>query len=158
MVEARSQKQQLSLAEAAEHLLEECRMVLPGMQALFGFQLVTVFNSGFAQKLSGFEQRLHLFAIALVAIAIAVIMAPAAYHRQIDPREVTARFIVISTRLLLASMPLLALGISLDFYLIAKVIVDGAGALLLAAALLLIFIALWFVLPQIGKGGRSGPR
>lgn len=158
MVETRSQKQQLSLAEAAEHLLEECRMVLPGMQALFGFQLVTVFNSGFAQKLSGFEQRLHLFAIALVAIAIAVIMAPAAYHRQIDPREVTARFIVISTRLLLASMPLLALGISLDFYLIAKVIVDGAGALLLAAALLLIFIALWFVLPQIGKGGRSGPR
>jgi len=29
------------------HLLEECRMVLPGIQALFGFQLIAVFNQPF---------------------------------------------------------------------------------------------------------------
>lgn len=28
----------LPLSEAVTHLLEECRMVLPGIQALFGFQ------------------------------------------------------------------------------------------------------------------------
>src|SRR5438445_33623 len=42
----------LSLDAAASHLLEECRMVLPGIQALFGFQLIAVFNQGFGEKLS----------------------------------------------------------------------------------------------------------
>lgn len=149
MVSKTSQKQELSLAEAAEHLLEECRMVLPGMQALFGFQLIAVFNAGFSEKLTSFDQRLHLFAIAMVAIAAAVIMTPAAYHRQSNPREVTARFILLATRLLLASMPLLAIGIAIDFYLIAKVIIDGVFARILALVLLAVFFALWFVLPRL---------
>jgi hypothetical protein len=38
------------------HLLEECRMVLPGIQALFGFQLVAVFNTPFKQLLDDREQ------------------------------------------------------------------------------------------------------
>src|SRR5213075_213430 len=95
-------KEEISLDAAAAHLLEECRMVLPGIQALFGFQLVAVFNSGFAQKLSPAEQRLYLVAILLLAVAIACIMAPAAYHRQTGPLQVSRTFIEIATRLLLA--------------------------------------------------------
>ena len=34
----------LSLDKAVEYLLEECRIVLPGIQVLFGFQLATVFT------------------------------------------------------------------------------------------------------------------
>jgi len=40
-------KEKLPLSQAVSHLLEECRMVLPGLQALFGFQLVAVFNTAF---------------------------------------------------------------------------------------------------------------
>lgn len=29
-----------SLSDSVSHMLEECRMVLPGIQALFGFQLI----------------------------------------------------------------------------------------------------------------------
>jgi len=148
-------KQNLSLAEAAEHLLEECRMVLPGMQALFGFQLIAVFNNGFSEKLSSFEQHLHLLAIGMVATAAAVIMTPAAYHRQINPREVTERFLIVSTRLLLGSMPLLAIGICIDFYLICNIIVKGASAAMFAAGLLLLYVLLWFVLPHCGRRARS---
>ena len=36
--------ERVSLSQAAEYLLEECRMVLPGIQALFGFQLGTFFS------------------------------------------------------------------------------------------------------------------
>lgn len=39
-----SGQEELPLSQAAQHLLEECRMVLPGIQALFGFQLIAVFN------------------------------------------------------------------------------------------------------------------
>ena len=53
-------EQPLSLTESATHLLNEGRMVLPGIQALFGFQLIAVFNQGFAQKLSAAEQAFRL--------------------------------------------------------------------------------------------------
>src|SRR6476659_6161021 len=108
------QKEQLSLDSAARHILEECRMVLPGIQTLFGFQLIAVFNSGFGQKLTEGEQRLHLLSIALIVVAIALIMSPAAFHRQAGADEVTETLVRIATRLLLWSMLPLALGISID--------------------------------------------
>jgi hypothetical protein len=141
------EREELSLSDAAEHLLEECRMVLPGIQALFGFQLVAVFSNGFDQ-LDGSERRLHLLAIALTAVAVAIIMTPAAYHRQRHPLQVSRTFLVVSTRLLLLSMPPLALAICLDFYLIASIIVGGSLAPVLATALVAVFIVLWLVLPR----------
>jgi hypothetical protein len=100
--------EQHPLSKAAQYLLDECRTVLPGIQALFGFQLIAVFNSAFEVKLNPLEQRLHLLAIALVAIAFAIIMTPAALHRQKGPHEVTDTFVRASSRLLLGSMAPLA--------------------------------------------------
>jgi hypothetical protein len=151
----RPQRETLSLSQAAEYLLEECRMVLPGIQALFGFQLMVVFQQAFAEKLAPAEQRLHLAAIALVAAAVALVMTPAAYHRAAGAREVTESFIRISTRLLIASMVPLALGLSLEFYLIARVLLGGAAAPL-AIALLVFVAGLWFVLPRWLKPRRLG--
>jgi len=143
--------QRLSLDKAVEYLLEECRIVLPGIQVLFGFQLATVFTTRFAQDLSAGEQRLHLLAIALVAIAIALIMTPAAYHRQAEPQHASERFIRVSTRLLLASMPPLAVAICLDFYLVARLVLHDALVAWLAAGLFAVFVALWFALPIVGR-------
>jgi len=61
------EKEKLPLSKAVEFVLDECRMVLPGIQALLGFQLIVVFNPGFDQKLTAFDQRLHLLAIGLIA-------------------------------------------------------------------------------------------
>ena len=43
--------EEISLSEAVTHLLEECRTVLPGIQAIFGFQLIVVFNPTFRKNL-----------------------------------------------------------------------------------------------------------
>ena len=142
------EKEAVPLSQAAEYLLEECRMVLPGIQALFGFQLIAVFTPRFGELLSGGEQQLHLLAIALVTVAIALIMSPAAYHRQSNPEEITAAFIRLSTSLLLWSMPPLAAGICLDFYLIARVILGSRLVLFPTVALVAVFLVLWFVLPR----------
>jgi hypothetical protein len=128
--------------------LDECRMVLPGIQALFGFQLIAVFNARFTE-LGHREQLLHLLAIALVALSAAVIMTPAAYHRQTSPERVTETFVQLSTRLLLLSMLPLGIGISLEFYLVAQFIVPATMAVAAAAALFVIFMMLWFGLPRI---------
>ena len=146
--DARADEQQLTLSEATEHLLEESRMVLPGMQALFGFQLIAVFNPTFSEKLEPVHQRLHLASIALVVLAVAIIMTPAAYHRQTSPRAVSAHFIALSTRLLLVSMAPLALAICLDFYVVAWLIAGNTTAAVLAAGLFGAFSCLWLVLPR----------
>jgi len=146
-------KEQLSLDSAVRHILEECRMVLPGIQALFGFQLIAVFNDGFAQKLSTVQQQIHFVSIVLTVIAIALVMTPAALHRQIDPLTVTRRFIRSSTILLILSMFPLAISICLEIYLIAQIITRLYWlSLLTSAGLFLLFLSLWTVLPHIEKG------
>jgi hypothetical protein len=62
--------EKIPLSKSADYLLGECRMVLPGIQALFGFQLVVIFSDGFSEKLSEGQQLLHLMAIGLVVIAV----------------------------------------------------------------------------------------
>lgn len=124
-------------------------MVLPGMQALFGFQLIAVFNSAFGEKLAKPEQLLHLLALGLVTVAIALVMTPAAIHRRLGPFQVTKKFVFTSTRLLLFSMFPLLLGICIDFYLIARLITKSPSlALLFAILVLIIFVTLWFVYPR----------
>jgi hypothetical protein len=65
------------IEKMARGAIEEARMMLPGIQALFGFQLIAVFNNRF-MEIPTFEQELHLSAALLVAVAIALIMTPAA--------------------------------------------------------------------------------
>jgi hypothetical protein len=147
-------REALSLPQAATHLLNEARMVLPGIQALFGFQLIAVFNQSFAQKLSHGEQILHLAATTLVAVAVALVMTPAAVHRQLEPRSVSERFVLLSSRLLLWSMIPLALGVASDLYLIARVILGATvPAALIALSIFVIYILLWFAWP---RGARAG--
>ena len=142
-------KQELPLPKSMDNLIEECRMLLPGIQALFGFQLIAVFNSTFAEKLSSLEQQLHLLAIGLVGVAIALILTPAAYHRQMEHVSITRRFIDVSTRLMLWSMASLALSIGLDLYLVSRIILqDVLFSLLITLGLLALFIFLWIVLPR----------
>jgi hypothetical protein len=140
----------VSLAESAQQLLDECRMVLPGMQALFGFQLIVVFNNGF-ESLAQHDKVVHLVATGLVAMAVALIMTPAAFHRQTTPRRVSARFIALSSKLLLLSMVPLAIGICLDFYLVARRIAGETVGIALAVPLLALFAALWFGLPRLRR-------
>jgi hypothetical protein len=141
------------LSEVASHLLEECRMVLPGIQALFGFQLIAVFNTRFWDGLTQAHRTLHLAATALVAVSVALVMTPAAYHRQVLQESISRRFITIASRCLLLSMFPLLVGIAFDLYLIADLILDSpAGAFTLALALSIVYMALWFGLPRVVRG------
>ncbi|MDB4949683.1 MAG: hypothetical protein JWM27_2332 [Gemmatimonadetes bacterium] len=148
-VERADREEPVSLPDAVKNLLDECRMVLPGIQALFGFQMVIVFNQGFTDKLTDPQRVVHLAAIGLVVLAIALVMAPAAIHRQLHPMAVSTHLLRLSTRLLLWSMVPLALGICADFFLVARVILGPTVvAPIVACALFAVFLVFWFVLPR----------
>jgi hypothetical protein len=149
----------LDLEDALTHVLDECRMVLPGIQALFGFQMVAVFSTSFRETLTSTDQKIHLLAIILVVVAIALVMAPASLHRQVEPMEASDRFLRISTRLLLAAMVPLAASLCLDVYLVANVICGhrvASGAI--AATLFGVLLGLWFLYPTFYRSSRTSTR
>ncbi len=130
-------------------------MVLPGVQAVLGFQLIAVFNQRF-QELSAGEQLLHLAAFLLMALAMGMVMTPAAYHRQVERGRVSRRFIDLSSTLLtFAMLPLIA-GVCLDTYLIARLILnEQEPAMIVAAATALVLACLWYGLPAVCRRLKS---
>jgi hypothetical protein len=154
MSEARQKKE--SLEEEVDHVVEEARMVLPGIQALLGFQLVAVFNQRFAELLPFGARVLHLASIVLVATAIALIMAPAAYHRQAERGTISRHLANLGSRLITTAMAPLTAAIALEVGLVAYAILATVWvSILLALLLALFFTALWFVYPALKRrGGR----
>ena len=138
-----------TLEEEATHATDEARMVLPGVQAVLGFQLVAVFNQRF-ELFSPAEQVVHLAAFLLVALAMGLMMTPAAYHRQVERGSVSRRFVDLSSTLLTVAMVPLIAGICLDTYLIARLILaERLAAATVAAIVALVLAGLWFVLPAV---------
>jgi uncharacterized protein DUF6328 len=141
---------ELPLDKAASLVLDESRMILPGIQALFGFQLIVVFSTTFTEKLNPFEQRLHLIAILLVVLATMIILTQAMFHRQTGEKEVAEEFIRIASRLLLLSMFPIVSSISIEVYLISRVILNNTfWALFFTILLFTLFLILWIGLPRI---------
>jgi hypothetical protein len=138
-----------TLEEEATHVTDEARMVLPGVQAILGFQLMAVFNQRFEQ-LAGDKQLLHLAAFLLTALAMGLLMAPAAYHRIAERGCVSRRFVAMGSALLCASLVPLLIGVSFDAYIVAGMILPTTGyPLVVGLAVLLLLSVLWFGLPAM---------
>jgi uncharacterized protein DUF6328 len=137
--------------QQAEDLHEESRMILPGVQALFGFQLIAIFNQRFFQ-LDLALQYLHLLALLLVVCAIGLLMTPAALHRIREPTQITATFVTMSSRLVASALIPLAIAIALDVYVVTSMIVSRAwiGAATGLSVLVILF-GLWIGYPLSGR-------
>jgi len=124
-------------------------MVLPGIQALFGFQLIAAFNTRF-HDLAVVDRVIHLSALVLVGLAVALIMTPAAYHRICEPRRTSMFFVQLGSVLVAAAMVPLLLGISLDVYVVTRMALpeeDPWLGVTLGLAAFLVFVALWIAFP-----------
>src|SRR5438067_6761548 len=62
------------------NIIEEARCILPGLQAVFGFQTIAVFNERF-NDLETYAQVCHVFGLVLLVIAMVMLMTPAVYYR-----------------------------------------------------------------------------
>jgi small-conductance mechanosensitive channel len=141
-----------SLETEVEQILEEARMVLPGIQALFGFQLIAVFSERFDQALGEPGKRLHVTAVVLTAVAIGLIMAPAAYHRQAERDRVSRYFANYASFLITLAMAPLSIALAMEVALVAFLATgQPAASTLIGTAVILFMVWLWYVFPAYRK-------
>jgi hypothetical protein len=144
-------KQDTSLDTRVSYILTEARVILPGAQALLGFQFAIVLTQGFAQ-LSNDQRIVHGIAIACVVLATALLMAPAAQHRLRYAGQNSAEFYRSADRCLLTASVFLAVGIAADVHVVAIKITDSRGvALSIAAASALALFGLWHIWPLLAR-------
>jgi O-antigen/teichoic acid export membrane protein len=129
-------------------------MMIPGVTAFLGFQLIAVFNQGFS-KLDPGEQQAHLVATFLMLVSLILLLTPAAYHRQVERGWVSDGFVRLSSRLIMAATPVFAVGVTIDFYLLVRVVTGEPMLAVVAALVALAITALcWYGLPHLSPLAR----
>ncbi|MCA1582002.1 MAG: DUF6328 family protein [Acidobacteria bacterium] len=144
MAKKGEERKKPGIEERIKNVLTETRVVLPGAQALLGFQFVAVLKEAF-EKLPESAKRVHLAGLTAVGIATVFLMAPAAWHRIVEEGRDTERVETVATRFLLAALVFLGIGLSLDLYVVCVSALRSPALGVLASASALVFVfGLWF--------------
>jgi Family of unknown function (DUF6328) len=134
------------------------RVIIPGGQALLGFQLIATLTKSFSE-LPISAKYIHAAGLCAVALAITLLMTPAALHRTAFRGEDDKAFFRIGSWLVVAAVCPLALGISSDVYVVFFKITQNPAAAAMAVLLsLLLLLVLWYALPlwlRLVKNGDS---
>jgi hypothetical protein len=146
--------QESRLEDRIDYVLTEARVVLPGVQALLGFQLIVVLTESFS-ALPKTSVQVHLAALAAIALSAVLLIAPAARHRIVFGGEESEAFPPIASRYLLGATDFLALGMAADCYVIVtKVLESPTAGISAAAATALACLGLWHVWPWVARKKR----
>jgi len=133
-----------TLNDKIKHVLTEARMVLPGAQALLGFQFVTMLLDDF-DRLPESSKQVHLISLLATALSTVLLMAPAAHHRIVEQGANTEAFHRLAGRYIVWSMVPLALGITGDFFVVVRRVTSSVALAAISATLLLAAsYGLWF--------------
>lgn len=137
--------------EKIKTLLTEIRVVLPGAQALLGFQFSAFLSNAF-DRLAPSAQAVHFASVTTMAVAVVLLMAPAAFHRLATRGDDSREVDVFGSYAMLGAMFFLALSMAGDFYVVMRM-VTGSETLALAApiAALIVAFALWFAFPLLAR-------
>jgi hypothetical protein len=148
--------EQIPLSKKIDQMLTEARVILPGAQALLGFQLAVILTRAFEQ-LPGSSKAVHAAALGLVALCTMLLMTPAAYHRIVYGGEEAEDLFTLGGRFVMAATVALALGLAADVYVVMAKIAEseivGAAA---AAVCLVALVGLWYVSPWYLRAQRKG--
>jgi hypothetical protein len=135
------------LTTRIDQLLTEARVIIPGAQALFGFQFVAMLTTGF-ERLPYNAKLVHAAALGLIALNVILLMTPAALHRLTFGGEDSASFLRIGSAFVIAAPLFLAGGIALEAYVVMQKVDGGQGwAAAAAGASFLVLAGLWYALP-----------
>jgi hypothetical protein len=130
-----------------DQLLTEARLIIPGAQALLGFQFAVTLMRAFAE-LPDAVKMLHVAALCCIGLAVILLMAPASIHRIAFDGEDDPAFVKVASWFVIAAPLPLAFGIALDTFVAAgRALQSDRAASLLSLAATVVLLGTWYVYP-----------
>ena len=134
-----------------EQMLTEARVIIPGAQALLGFQLAVVITDAF-EKLPMLSKVVHAVSLGCMAFAIVLLMAPAAYHRTVYAGQDAPEFHRTGSVMITAATVPLAIGVAGDVYVVmTKVFESSTIGTAIAVAVFAGYVTLWHIYPAMRR-------
>lgn len=127
-------------------LLNELRVVLPGVQVLFAFLLTIPFARGFP-KLDRLDRDVYFGSLLATTLATILLITPSAYHRMVWRHHDKVDLLAVSNKLALAGIAVLAGALTCSMFMISDFVFGGVVAAVVAAASAALFAGMWFLLP-----------
>jgi Family of unknown function (DUF6328) len=131
--------------ELAE-LLQELRIVLPGVQVLFAFLLTVPFSARF-ESVSSVQQAVFFGTLVCTALSTGLLLAPSAHHRLLWRKHAREHRLQVANRLAIAGLILLVVAMVGVMFVITDILFGSTAAALATAAITAFFLYVWFVLP-----------
>ena len=132
-------------------LLNELRVILPGVQVLFAFLLMVPFTQRFPD-LDDLETGVFFMTLLCTAVATALLIAPSAHHRILWRGGVREQRLVLGNILTIAGLIFLLPAIVGVVFVITAFIFGLTAAVVVTGLLALFFVMLWFVFPLRYRG------
>jgi hypothetical protein len=127
-------------------LLNELRVILPGVQVLFAFLLMVPFTQRFPD-LDDLETGVFFMTLLCTAVATALLIAPSAHHRLLWRRGVREQRLVVGNVLTIAGLIFLLPAIVGVVFVITAFLFGLTVAVIVTGLLALFFALLWFIFP-----------
>ena len=130
-------------------LLNELRVVLPGVTVLLGFLLAVPFSKGWP-RVTNFQRDVFVVAFLSTAISVALLTAPSSYHRLRFRQGNKERMVKIGNRLAIAGIAASAVSLEAVVLLVTDFLLSRGFAIAAAAALFAVIAVLWYGLALLG--------
>jgi predicted membrane channel-forming protein YqfA (hemolysin III family) len=131
-------------------LLNELRVVLPGVQVLFAFLLTVPFTNQF-DEITNQQRQVFFATFLLTAAATALLIAPSAYHRLRWRQHDKEQMLTTANRLSIGGMIFLTLALVCATFLVADLLFHATAAALVTAVVAGFFSWFWWGLPLLRR-------
>jgi hypothetical protein len=127
-------------------LLNELRVVLPGVQVLFAFLLAVPFANGW-QKVTEAQTWAYMVALVATTVGSILLIAPSAYHRLRWREGDKEQMLRTANRLAIAGTAFLAAGMTAALFLVTDIVFHWAFTIVLTTLVAVLFAWFWYGLP-----------
>lgn len=130
-----------------DELLQELRIVMPGVQVLFAFLLTVPFQTGF-ETITPFQERVYFVTLLLTALSAAMLISPSAYHRLNFRKQQKDHLIFVANRLAIAGLCVLGVAMTGAILLVTDIVFPATQTVVVTVSgSFMVYLTLWVLLP-----------
>src|SRR5260221_1229172 len=131
-------------------------MLILGAQVLFGFQFQAFLQPGF-DRLPPELQGMKMVGLGLMLVAVGLLISPGAFHQIVERGNDSPRVVAFTNWIATFALLPFAVGMGLDVYLAAWVVLGSTAALPAGLAATTCPVAMWYGIEWLVPSPHRGP-